>query len=73
MKTLITSLVVFVASTQFAPKAEVEVQFLKGDSEPMGVILRTGVREFTDSNGQKAYWVTGKTLTEIQNQINNHK
>lgn len=73
MKTLIASLLILAVSSEFAPKPSIEVQFLKGESKPLGVILRSGVMEFTEKDGKKAYWVTGKALEEINHQIETYK
>ncbi len=73
MKSILAFTVLLGAST-FSSSPSVDVQFLQSETKPIGVILRgNNIREFTDQNGQKAYWVTGKAIEEINMQIKNYK
>lgn len=71
MKTLLLAATILAAST--VSKQSVEVQYLDKETEPVGAIVRTGVREFTEADGTKAFWITGKTLQELTQQVQTHK
>lgn len=73
MKTLL-AFVLITGASSLLPSSNVDVQFLQSETKPMGVVLRgNSIREFTDASGQKAYWVTGKAIEEINTQIKNYK